>query len=95
MAVPRFAPGERVWISVGPADRGPEGNHQMWLEAETMLEGLKDGVQAFGNEALVCALLDAYERAGEERRRAHVLLELHRQQEEAARKIGGVQEPQD
>ncbi len=84
---------EELWITSLPADHGPEGNYQMWLDAETMLEGLKDGAQAFGNEAVVCALVDAYNRCIEERRRARDLLELHRKWSE--RRIGGVEEPRD
>jgi hypothetical protein len=53
--------------------------------AETEEQGIES------NEAVLCALVDAYNRAVEERRRAEDLLKLHNHW--SMRRIGGVGEP--
>jgi hypothetical protein len=75
-----------------PADRGPEGNIAMWREAEAELNFICEMHERSPNEALTVALVDAYNRCIEERRRAEELLELHKRWRE--RGIGGVTEPE-
>ena len=90
----RTAGHEELWISALPSDRGPEGNLRMWEEAEKVLDGMCSKVEdegASSNEALLCALVDAYNRCIEERRRARDLLDSHRKW--SRRRIGGVREP--
>ncbi len=83
-----------LWISSLPGDRGPEENYLLWREAERVLDELCHEAEERGkdyNEGALCALVDAYNRCIEERRRAKDLLELHRKW--SRRRIGGVQEP--
>ena len=80
-----------LWIVGLPADRGPEGNAEMWREAEQYLDYLSGKHEGNDNEAVLAALTDAYNRCIEERRRAQDLLKLH--QRWAERPIGGVAEP--
>lgn len=90
----RTAGHDELWVSAPPSDRGPEGNLRMWAEAEGILDGMCSKVEdegAAANEAVLCALVDAYNRCIEERRRAKDLLELH--QKWSRRRIGGVREP--
>ena len=82
-----------LWIPCLPADRGPEGNVEMWEEAESYLEHLCHMAERQDNDAVQVALADAYNRCIEERRRAKDLLKLH--EKWAARRIGGVEEPRD
>ena len=77
-----------------PADRGPMGNLEMWEEAEEYLGALAqmaESAHAPGGEGALVALVDAYNRCIEERRRAGDLLKLHERYSE--RPIGGVVEP--
>ena len=79
-------------VSTLPEDRGPEGNLEMWREAEDYFDLLckrHEGPDA--NEAILQALVDTYNRCIEERRRAEDLLKLHEKWRE--RRIGGVLEP--
>lgn len=70
-----------LWITSLPADRGPEGNLEMWEEAEQYLNYLCDKTEhkgaEEGGEAAHCALVDAWNRCVEERRRAEDLLKLN------------------
>ena len=78
-----------------PDDRGPEGNLEMWEEAEEYLDYLARRAEhkdSPGGEAALVALTDAYNRCVEERRRAADLLKLHEAWRE--RRIGGVAEPE-
>ena len=83
---------EDLWIVSLPADRGPEGNLEMWREAEEYLDYLSGKHEGNDNEAILVALTDAYNRCIEERRRAEDLLKLRRRWRE--RRIGGVHEPE-
>ncbi len=84
---------EELWVtSTLPPDQGPEGNVRMWLEAEGYLEHLAHMSDHQDNEAVTVALVDAYNRCIEERRRAEDLLKLHERW--AERRIGGVTEPE-
>lgn len=84
-----------------PKDRGPEGNLKLWRDAEAVLDSLCDMYELEGAserggieyEGVYCALVDAYNRAIEERRRAEDLLRLHEKWE--GRPVGGVIEPED
>ncbi len=85
-----------LWEAAGslPSDRGPEGNLKMWEEAEEYLDylaGRAEHKDTPGGEAAYVALVDAYNRCVEERRRAEDLLKLHERWSE--RRIGGVAEP--
>lgn len=91
---------EDLWIAGSPEDRGPEENLKMWAEAESQLDDLitdienaeaESGVEP--NEAAYCALVDAYNRLIEERRRAQDLVKLQRKWD--ARSPGGVTEPEE
>ena len=82
--------------SVLPSDLGPEGNRELWREAEEYLGALAQMGQlgnAPGGEGAKRALVDAHNRCIEERRRAEDLLKLHERW--AARRMGGVVEPKD
>ena len=81
-----------LWISSLPPDRGPEGNVEMWEEAESYLDHLCHMAERQDNEAIQVALADSYNRCIEERRRAGDLLRLRKRWE--ARRIGGVAEPE-
>ena len=81
-----------LWIPDPPPDRGPEGNVEMWAEAESYLEHLANVSDRQDNEAITVALVDAYNRCVEERRRAEDLLALRKRW--AERRIGGVVTPQ-
>ena len=84
-----------LWETSLPADRGPEGNLEMWREAERYLGGLcrtTEPMDAPGGESAHCALVDAWNRCIEERRRAEDLLRLH--EAWRARRVGGVIEPE-
>ena len=77
-----------------PEDRGPEGNLEMWEEAEEYLDYLAHRAEhrdSPGGEAALVALTDAYNRCIEERRRAEDLLRLHKAWRE--RRVGGVVDP--
>ncbi len=87
----RFSGHPELWIGTLPPDEGPEGNVAMWREAESYLEHLAHMSERQDNEAILCALVDAYNRAIEERRRAEDLVKLHERWSE--RRIGGVHEP--
>ncbi len=89
---------EDLWITSMPTDRGPEGNLKLWRDAEIVLDGLagmyedKTGDCAgVEYEGAYCALVDAYNRCIEERRRCEDLLKLHEKWE--GRPVGGVAEP--
>ncbi len=78
-----------------PAYRGPEGNLEMWEEAEEYLGALAQMAQsthAPGGEGANVALVDAHNRCIEERRRAEDLLKLR--EAWAERRVGGVVEPE-
>ena len=78
-----------------PARRGPEGNLKLWKGAEKVLDRMCVEAEEKGvefNEAALQALVDAYNRAVEERRRAEDLLKLHNHW--SMRPIGGVSEPE-
>ena len=86
-----------LWLAGAtlPADCGPEGNLEMWEEAEQFLNYLVERSEhkdAPGGEAAYSALVDAWNRCVEERRRAEDLLKLHERWSE--RRIGGVGEPE-
>jgi len=84
-----------LWVTSLPADRGPEANLEMWEEAEEYLDFLCNRTEhdkAEGGEAAHCALVDAWNRCIEERRRAADLLKLHQRWSE--RRVGGVHEPE-
>lgn len=86
---------EELWLTSIPSDRGPEGNLKMWEEAEEYLDYLctkTEPVDAEGGEAAHSALVDAWTRCVEERRRAEDLLKLHAAW--ARRRIGGAAEPE-
>ena len=83
---------EDLWATSVPDDKGPEGNLEMWAEAEGYLELLMNRAGRERNEAIDVALCDAYNRCIEERRRAEDLLKLHERWGE--RRIGGVVEPE-
>ena len=77
-----------------PEDRGPEGNLEMWADAEEYLDSLGRRAEhrdSPGGEAALVALTDAYNRCIEERRRAEDLLRLHKAWRE--RRVGGVVDP--
>jgi len=80
-----------LWVVDPPPSQGPEGNVEMWKEAESYLDHLCHVADRQPNEAIVVALTDAYNRCIEERRRAADLLRLHG--EWASRRVGGVLEP--
>ncbi len=90
---------EELWISSMPQDRRPEGNLKLWRDAEDVLDSLCDmyeledgsGRGGIEYEGAYCALVDAYNRAMEERRRCEDLLKLRRKWE--GRRVGGVMEP--
>jgi hypothetical protein len=91
-----FAGSPDLWISAMPSDQGPEGNLQMWSDAEDILDGLCkmfEGPRVGGvnTDGVTVALVDAYNRCIEERRRATDLLELHKVWE--SRSVGGIPEP--
>ena len=81
-----------LWVVDPPPDEGPEGNLQMWEEAEHYLEYLCERADGQQNDAVTVALADAYNRCIEERRRARDLLELRKRWDK--RRIGGVAEPE-
>ena len=83
---------EELWISAMPPDEGPEDNLEMWREAESYLNHLCNLAEQQPNQAILCALVDAYNRVIEERRRAEDLLKLRRRW--AERPVGGVVEPE-
>ncbi len=92
----QLAGSEDLWISSLPQDRGPEGNVQLWADAESILEGLmklfdepRAGIETEGANT---AITDAYNRCIEERRRAQDMCKLRKAWE--ARRVGGVHEPQ-
>ena len=89
-----FAGHEDLWIAAMPPDQGPEGNLELWKEAEEYLDFLCSKVEARGDggDGALCALVDAYNRCIEERRRAQDLLKLR--QRWAERRVGGVAEPE-
>jgi hypothetical protein len=74
-----------------PEDIGPLDNLQLWQDAEDYLDHLCQMHEAKSNGAILTALVDAYNRCIEERRRAEDLLKLHEKWGE--RRIGGVVEP--
>ena len=76
-------------VSVLPSDLGPEGNVGMWREAEELLDNLCQAHQEYPNEAVQTALVDAYNRCIEERRRARDLRERW-----SERRVGGVAGPE-
>ncbi len=94
MSEERFAGSPDLWLTSLPLDRGPEKNLELWVMAESMLDGMckpfEYGPDHF--EAVHTALVDAYNRCIEERRRAEDLLRLHQAWRE--RGIGGVVEPE-
>ncbi len=88
-----FAGGHKeLWIVDPPPDEGPEGNMNMWFEAESVLDQINNLHEGHHNNAVVVALADAYNRCIEERRRAEDLLKLHKAWD--SRRIGGVGEPE-
>lgn len=83
---------EELWVVDPPPDQGQEGNLRMWEEAELYLDHLCNLAERRNdNEGIQVALVDAYNRCIEERRRCVDLLELH--EKWARRRIGGVVEP--
>ena len=64
----------------------------MWQEAEDYLDYLCGTSERRDNEGVQTALVDAYNRCIEERRRAEDLLKLHKVWR--SRRIGGVVEPE-
>ena len=83
---------EELWISCLPSDKGPEGNVQLWVEAEKVMDGLSEmSERSVWNEGVYCALVDGYNRCREERRRAEELLKIHERWD--TRPIGGGNEP--
>jgi hypothetical protein len=86
---------EDLWVTSIPADRGPEGNLKMWEEAEEYLDYLcrkTEERDSEGGEAAHAALVDAYNRCVEERRRAEDLLKLRAAWD--SRRVGGAAEPE-
>lgn len=81
-----------LWIPDLPEGRDPEDTYLMWEEAEGFLNYLCDTHEKHSNEAVGVALVDAYNRCIEERRRAMDLLKLHEVWK--SRCIGGVVEPE-
>lgn len=84
-----------LWVSSLPSDRGPAANLKLWKEAEEYLDYLCQKTETKGSEGgegAHSALVDAYTRCIEERRRAEDLLKLHKKWSE--RRIGGVEEPE-
>lgn len=97
MTEERFAGSPELWISALPTDQGPEGNLQMWSDAEDILDGLCkmfEGPRVGGvnTDGVTVALVDAYNRCLEERRRAEDLCKLRNAWE--SRRISGVAEPE-
>ncbi len=83
-----------LWVTSIPESRGPEEDLKMWEEAEAILDKLCAEAEAEGedyNGGALCALVDAYNRCIEERRRARDLLQLRERWSE--RRVGGVHEP--
>ena len=85
---------EDLWVTTIPPDQGPEGNLELWREAEEYLGFLcgKAEARGDGGDGALCALVDAYNRVIEERRRAEDLLKLRERW--AERRVGGVHEPE-
>ncbi len=84
-----------LWLTSLPHSRGPQGNVELWAEAEKVLDRMCSDAQDAGrsfNEGALCALTDAYNRCIEERRRAEDLLALHNHWSQ--RPIEGIQEPE-
>lgn len=70
-----------------PESHGLEADLRMWEEAEVHLELLLDRADDQGNQAVIVALTDSFNRLIEERRRCVEMLEL--QEKWSGRKIGG------
>ena len=55
-----------LWVVNPPLGQGPEGNLEMWREAEKYLSFLCDKAEAAGEseggDGALCALVDAYNR---------------------------------
>jgi hypothetical protein len=93
----RFTGSDDLWLASLPLDRGPEENLKLWKNAEAVLDGLSKAYEKFTAmsweyEGAYVALVDAYNRCIEERRRCEDLLKLHKKWE--SRPIGAV-EPKD
>jgi hypothetical protein len=96
MTEERFTGSPDLWLTSLPSDRGPEGNVELWADAEAILDGLCDLFdgprKGLETEGAHVALVDAYNRCVEERRRCEDLLKLHKAWE--SRRVGGVVEPE-
>lgn len=96
MTEERFTGSDDLWTVSLPLDRGPEENLQLWKAAEHTLDGLCKAYEHLSGaswqlEGVQVALVEAYNRCIEERRRCEDLLKLHEKWQ--GRRIGGVQEP--
>ncbi len=95
MCETQLASHPELWeaTSVHIESRGPEADVELWREAEKILDDLCGQYERHeANDAAYMALVDAYNRCIEERRRAEDLLKLH--EVWRSRPIGGVEEPE-
>jgi len=86
-----------LWISSLAESKGPEKNLEAWRVAENTLDGICKTYERTSStdgsyDAVLVAVVDAYNRCIEERRRAEDLLKLH--EKWAERRVGGVVEPE-